>query len=110
MTEPEKTGLARGLTITGDPDCTLDLRRSFARSMGHGEALLGAEEPHQPEKGRLEQEGGEGLVAEQRPWIAPACLASTLWMPLIQPAFSGSFGRSAASARNSSSVADQPGA
>jgi hypothetical protein len=31
-------------------------------------------------------------------------------MPLIEPAFSGSFGLSAPSARNSSTVADQPGA
>jgi dihydroxy-acid dehydratase len=40
MTRPESTGLARGLTHYGDPDFALYLRRSFARSMGYGEAML----------------------------------------------------------------------
>jgi dihydroxy-acid dehydratase len=40
MTDPRKTGLARGLTHYGDPDFALYLRRSFARSMGYGEAML----------------------------------------------------------------------
>ena len=40
MTKPEKTGLSRGLTHYGDPDFALYLRRSFARSMGYGEAML----------------------------------------------------------------------
>ena len=40
MTKPEKTGLRRGLTHYGDPDFALYLRRSFARSMGYGEAML----------------------------------------------------------------------
>jgi dihydroxy-acid dehydratase len=40
MTEPEKTGLRRALTHYGDPDFALYLRRSFARSMGYGEAML----------------------------------------------------------------------
>ncbi len=40
MTEPEKTGLAKGLTHYGDPDFALYLRRSFARSMGYGDAIL----------------------------------------------------------------------
>jgi dihydroxy-acid dehydratase len=40
MTTSEKTGLRRGLTHYGDPDFALYLRRSFARSMGYGEALL----------------------------------------------------------------------
>ena len=40
MTKPEKTGLSRGLTQYGDPDFALYLRRSFARSMGYGEAML----------------------------------------------------------------------
>jgi dihydroxy-acid dehydratase len=40
MIQPEKTGLGRGLTHYGDPDFALYLRRSFARSMGYGEALL----------------------------------------------------------------------
>jgi dihydroxy-acid dehydratase len=34
------TGLRRGLTHYGDPDFALYLRRSFARSMGYGEAML----------------------------------------------------------------------
>jgi dihydroxy-acid dehydratase len=33
-------GLARGLTHYGDPDFALYLRRSFARSMGYGDAML----------------------------------------------------------------------
>jgi hypothetical protein len=33
-------GLRRGLTHYGDPDFALYLRRSFARSMGSGEATL----------------------------------------------------------------------
>jgi dihydroxy-acid dehydratase len=33
-------GLRRGLTHYGDPDFALYLRRSFARSMGYGEAML----------------------------------------------------------------------
>jgi dihydroxy-acid dehydratase len=40
MIPPDKTGLGRGLTHYGDPDFALYLRRSFARSMGYGEALL----------------------------------------------------------------------
>ena len=40
MATPEKTGLRRGLTHYGDPDFALYLRRSFARSMGYGEAML----------------------------------------------------------------------
>ena len=40
MTKPEKTGLRRGLTHYGDPDFALYLRRSFARAMGYGEAML----------------------------------------------------------------------
>ena len=40
MTKSEKTGLRRGLTHYGDPDFALYLRRSFARSMGYGEAML----------------------------------------------------------------------
>src|SRR2546430_180615 len=38
MTEP--VGLARGLTNYGDPDFSLYLRRSFARSMGYSTDLL----------------------------------------------------------------------
>jgi dihydroxy-acid dehydratase len=38
MTEP--VGLARGLTNYGDPDFSLYLRRSFARSMGYSSDLL----------------------------------------------------------------------
>jgi dihydroxy-acid dehydratase len=34
------SGLRRGLTHYGDPDFALYLRRSFARSMGYGEAML----------------------------------------------------------------------
>ena len=40
MTSSEASGLRRGLTHYGDPDFALYLRRSFARSMGYGEALL----------------------------------------------------------------------
>ena len=40
MSNPEKIGLARGLTHYGDPDFALYLRRSFARSMGYGDGLL----------------------------------------------------------------------
>jgi dihydroxy-acid dehydratase len=40
MTKSEPTGLRRGLTHYGDPDFALYLRRSFARSMGYGEAML----------------------------------------------------------------------
>jgi dihydroxy-acid dehydratase len=40
MTESKPTGLRRGLTHYGDPDFALYLRRSFARSMGYGEAML----------------------------------------------------------------------
>jgi dihydroxy-acid dehydratase len=40
MSEAEPTGLRRGLTHYGDPDFALYLRRSFARSMGYGEAML----------------------------------------------------------------------
>jgi dihydroxy-acid dehydratase len=40
MTNPEKTGLAKGLTHYGDPDFALYLRRSFARAMGYGDAML----------------------------------------------------------------------
>ncbi|HET6520508.1 MAG TPA: dihydroxy-acid dehydratase, partial [Geminicoccaceae bacterium] len=36
----EKRGLARGVTHYGDPDFALYLRRSFARSMGYGGAML----------------------------------------------------------------------
>ncbi len=107
MTELEKTGLARGLTITGDADCALDLRRSSRARWATARRCWALGSRISPKKVASSK---KSLVAEQRPWIAPACLASTLWMPLIQPAFSGSFGRSAASARNSSSVADQPGA
>ena len=40
MTTSEMIGLRRGLTHYGDPDFALYLRRSFARSMGYGEAML----------------------------------------------------------------------
>ncbi|MGH6920010.1 MAG: dihydroxy-acid dehydratase, partial [Geminicoccaceae bacterium] len=40
MTKSERTGLRRGLTHYGDPDFALYLRRSFARAMGYGEAML----------------------------------------------------------------------
>jgi dihydroxy-acid dehydratase len=40
MPTSQKTGLARGLTHYGDPDFALYLRRSFARSMGHSDAML----------------------------------------------------------------------
>jgi dihydroxy-acid dehydratase len=40
MTAREPSGLRRGLTHYGDPDFALYLRRSFARSMGYGEAML----------------------------------------------------------------------
>jgi dihydroxy-acid dehydratase len=40
MSDSEQTGLRRGLTHYGDPDFALYLRRSFARSMGYGEAML----------------------------------------------------------------------
>jgi dihydroxy-acid dehydratase len=40
MTTSQTTGLRRGLTHYGDPDFALYLRRSFARSMGYGEAML----------------------------------------------------------------------
>jgi dihydroxy-acid dehydratase len=40
MTKSEPSGLRRGLTHYGDPDFALYLRRSFARSMGYGEAML----------------------------------------------------------------------
>jgi dihydroxy-acid dehydratase len=40
MTDRETMGLARGLTHYGDPDFALYLRRSFARSMGYGDAML----------------------------------------------------------------------
>jgi dihydroxy-acid dehydratase len=36
-----KVGLARGLTHYGDPEFALYLRRSFARSMGYSDELLG---------------------------------------------------------------------
>src|SRR5262245_55301872 len=34
-------GIARGLTNYGDPDFALYLRRSFAKSMGYSDAMLG---------------------------------------------------------------------
>jgi dihydroxy-acid dehydratase len=40
MTGTNSHGLRRGLTHYGDPDFALYLRRSFARSMGYGEAML----------------------------------------------------------------------
>jgi dihydroxy-acid dehydratase len=40
MSAPTDGGLRRGLTHYGDPDFALYLRRSFARSMGYGEAML----------------------------------------------------------------------
>jgi dihydroxy-acid dehydratase len=40
MSEPQKTGLGRGLTHYGDPDFALYLRRSFARSMGYSDIML----------------------------------------------------------------------
>jgi dihydroxy-acid dehydratase len=40
MSSSNSRGLRRGLTHYGDPDFALYLRRSFARSMGYGEALL----------------------------------------------------------------------
>jgi dihydroxy-acid dehydratase len=40
MTASKPSGLRRGLTHYGDPDFALYLRRSFARSMGYGEAML----------------------------------------------------------------------
>ena len=42
MPTSQKTGLRRGLTHYGDPDFALYLRRSFARSMGYGDAHAGA--------------------------------------------------------------------
>jgi len=38
--EPSKTGLSRGLTNYGDRDFSRYLRMSFARSMGHSNAML----------------------------------------------------------------------
>jgi dihydroxy-acid dehydratase len=40
MSSSNGGGLRRGLTHYGDPDFALYLRRSFARSMGYGEAML----------------------------------------------------------------------
>jgi len=40
MTTDNPIGLARGLTNYGDPDFSLYLRRSFARSMGYSETML----------------------------------------------------------------------
>jgi len=40
MATSSPAGLARGLTQYGDPDFALYLRRSFARSMGYGDAML----------------------------------------------------------------------
>jgi dihydroxy-acid dehydratase len=40
MSATEPRGLRRGLTQYGDPDFALYLRRSFARAMGYGEAML----------------------------------------------------------------------
>ena len=40
MSSSNGSGLRRGLTHYGDPDFALYLRRSFARSMGYGEAML----------------------------------------------------------------------
>jgi dihydroxy-acid dehydratase len=40
MASSNGSGLRRGLTHYGDPDFALYLRRSFARSMGYGEAML----------------------------------------------------------------------
>src|SRR5919106_2488564 len=40
MTKSAPKGLRRGLTHYGDPDFALYLRRSFARAMGYGEAML----------------------------------------------------------------------
>ncbi|MGH6905253.1 MAG: dihydroxy-acid dehydratase, partial [Geminicoccaceae bacterium] len=40
MTASQPSGLRRGLTHYGDPDFALYLRRSFARAMGYGEAML----------------------------------------------------------------------
>jgi dihydroxy-acid dehydratase len=40
MTASRPSGLRRGLTHYGDPDFALYLRRSFARAMGYGEAML----------------------------------------------------------------------
>ncbi len=40
MSDPDSTGLARGLTNYGDPDFSLYLRRSFAKSMGYSRELL----------------------------------------------------------------------
>ena len=36
----EQHGLSRGLTTYGDPDFSLYLRRSFAKSMGYSAELL----------------------------------------------------------------------
>lgn len=41
MTEDKKRGFAGGLTDYGDPDFAAYLRRSFARSMGYSEEMLG---------------------------------------------------------------------
>jgi dihydroxy-acid dehydratase len=40
MASSHANGLAQGLTHYGDPDFALYLRRSFARSMGYGDAML----------------------------------------------------------------------
>jgi dihydroxy-acid dehydratase len=40
MSDQDRKGLARGLTHYGDPEFSLYLRRSFARSMGYGDAML----------------------------------------------------------------------
>jgi len=40
MSTRDAFGLAKGLTHYGDPDFALYLRRSFARSMGYGDAML----------------------------------------------------------------------
>ncbi|NIA70410.1 dihydroxy-acid dehydratase [Pelagibius litoralis] len=41
MTEDKKRGFAGGLTDYGDPDFAAYLRRSFARSMGYSDEMLG---------------------------------------------------------------------
>jgi hypothetical protein len=48
MTTSERTGLRRGMTHYGDPDFALYLRRSFARSMGYGEAMASALDQESP--------------------------------------------------------------
>ena len=40
MSDDTPKGLAGGLTHYGDPEFSLYLRRSFARSMGYGDAML----------------------------------------------------------------------